>query len=276
MSAPCLPHRVGPLEYPILPRAEPPENLRLHRLRPRETQARLHADECVGREARPLLDGDPHLVLPVDVVRDEGHDAKRFRGLGIEAAPDRVPERIRHARLLGVAHLQPGQAVDGRVRAEVEGAEHHLGRRDRLLLVLLAPEHVGPVRAEHQLEQGAREAARGLDERDLAPADHVQALQDPLPEQPDLAHEPVIGVGVEERVVGGHPGENRPRASGGATSRSRARCGGATRWRRRARGRARGARSPLPAPSIPAASFRGGGAPARGGRGPRSGPCGRS
>src|SRR5262245_41167426 len=53
---------VGPLEDPVLPRGEPAEDLRLQRLRAGEAQARLHAGERVGREARALLDREAHLV----------------------------------------------------------------------------------------------------------------------------------------------------------------------------------------------------------------------
>ena len=45
-----------------------------------------------GRKARPLLDRDPHLVLPVDVIGGEGDDAKRLGGLRVEGASDRIPK----------------------------------------------------------------------------------------------------------------------------------------------------------------------------------------
>ena len=117
---------------------------------------------------------------------------------------------------------------------------------DGLLPVLVAAQHVGAVRAEHRLEQGARETAPGLDEGDLAAPDHVQALEDPLPEEPHLAGEPVVAVvGLEEGVVGEHPGEIAPRAEQPRPDLELV-VAQVARLHRRARGRGRAARSPLP------------------------------
>src|SRR6516164_7256064 len=67
--------RVRALEDPVLPGGQPREDLRLHRLRPAEAQVRLHAGERVGGEARALLEENPDLVLPVDIVEREGDEA---------------------------------------------------------------------------------------------------------------------------------------------------------------------------------------------------------
>src|SRR2546430_3247945 len=68
LQSALLAHRVGTLEDPVLPRGEPPEDARLHRLAPAEAQVRFQAGERVGRHRGALLDRDADLVGPVDVV----------------------------------------------------------------------------------------------------------------------------------------------------------------------------------------------------------------
>src|SRR5687768_12771021 len=63
-----IPDGVGPDEDPVLPRGQPAEDARFHRLATVEAQVRLHAGERIGRQARALLERDAHLVGPVDVV----------------------------------------------------------------------------------------------------------------------------------------------------------------------------------------------------------------
>src|SRR3954468_12836898 len=77
---------VGALENPVLPRGEASENLRVQIFGAGETERRLHARERVGRERRALFDGDAYLVLPVEVVRREGDEARLFGLFGVEAA----------------------------------------------------------------------------------------------------------------------------------------------------------------------------------------------
>src|SRR5471030_2188882 len=67
--------RVGTLEDPILPGRDAGEDLGLHSLGAGEAQVGFHADKSVGREARALLDREPYLVLPVDIVGGEGDEA---------------------------------------------------------------------------------------------------------------------------------------------------------------------------------------------------------
>ena len=147
------------------------------------------------------------LVFPVDVVRSEGHDAERIRGLRVEGTPNRVAERVRNPFFLRVPHGEAGEAVHRGIGAEIQWTERDLRGPHRPLLVLVTPEHVCAVRAEHQLEEGAGEAALRRDEGDLAASDHVQALENALPEQANLACEPVVALDVEELVVGEDPGE---------------------------------------------------------------------
>src|SRR5262249_59652330 len=55
--------RVRAREYPVLPRREAPENLRLHRLRTDEAQARLHTGERIRLHRGSLLARRPHLLV---------------------------------------------------------------------------------------------------------------------------------------------------------------------------------------------------------------------
>src|SRR5262249_51844493 len=76
--------RVRAREYPVLPRREAPEDLRLHRLRTGEAQARLHAGERIRVHRGALLDGQPHLLVPVELVGREGDEPGFERFLGAE------------------------------------------------------------------------------------------------------------------------------------------------------------------------------------------------
>src|SRR5437660_1683242 len=59
-------------------------------------------------------------------------------------------------------------------------------------------EHQGAVGGEDQLGEAAGKAAARLDQREQAARGHIDPLQDALPEQPDLAHEPVIRMFCEQ------------------------------------------------------------------------------
>src|SRR5215207_10341612 len=82
------PDGVRALEDPVLPRGEAGEDLRLHRLRPAETEVRLHAGERIRREARALFEEYADLVFPIDVVEGEGDEPERFGLLRLERAAD--------------------------------------------------------------------------------------------------------------------------------------------------------------------------------------------
>src|SRR5438132_704294 len=76
------------------PCAQPPENLRLHRLRAGEAQIGLHAGERVGREARAFLEHDADLVVPVVRFDRAGDEAERVGLLGLERRADLLPEPL--------------------------------------------------------------------------------------------------------------------------------------------------------------------------------------
>src|SRR5258708_22812961 len=73
-----LADRVGALEDPVLPRRQAGEDLRFHGLGPGEAQIGFHAGEAVGRERGALLEEQPDLIIPVDVVERAGDAAKRL------------------------------------------------------------------------------------------------------------------------------------------------------------------------------------------------------
>src|SRR6516162_6468093 len=70
---------VWPLEDPVLPRGQAPEDLRLHRFGPRKAQVRLEAGHRVWRKCRTRLDREPDFVVPVDFVRRERDETRLLR-----------------------------------------------------------------------------------------------------------------------------------------------------------------------------------------------------
>ena len=176
---------------------------------PGQRRFRLHAGECVGREAGPLLDCDAHLVLPVDVVRGEGGDPVRL-GLGGGQVAVRLLTRTAHRfAVVEAARFQPGQAVDARKGAEVRVGQAH--RRYRAAVLERPFEHVAAVGRENQFEQEAGEAALRLDHGNEAAGGQLEAFEQALPVQQDFAGEPVITVREQEGVVGRDVVEPRPR-----------------------------------------------------------------
>ena len=122
-AAPPRAGRVRPGEDPVLPGGEPGEDLRLQRLRAGEPQVGLHPGECVRAERGPFLQCDPHLVLPVQVVRA---NVTRPRSSASAASTGRPVCCSSLATGPGRREPcgQPGQAARRRVRAEVRRGEH--------------------------------------------------------------------------------------------------------------------------------------------------------
>src|SRR5215831_12462620 len=81
---PLLADGIRPLKDPVLPRRQPAEDFGLHGFGPREPQVRFESRHGVRRKGRPRLDGDAHLVVPVDLVGGEGDQASRLGLSGIE------------------------------------------------------------------------------------------------------------------------------------------------------------------------------------------------
>src|SRR6195952_3764155 len=84
--------RVGPNEDPVLPGRESAENPGLHGLGADEPVVGLHAGEGVGAQRGPLLEQDPDLVGPVDVVGGVGDEAQVVGVAGEELLAALVPE----------------------------------------------------------------------------------------------------------------------------------------------------------------------------------------
>src|SRR5580704_12237885 len=78
------PRGVGPVEYPVLPGRQAAEDLGLHGFRAGEPVVGLQAGQGIGAEAGPLLDRDPDLLVPVNVVGGEGDQAEAFGLLGLQ------------------------------------------------------------------------------------------------------------------------------------------------------------------------------------------------
>ena len=205
---------VGTLEDPVLPRREPGEDLRLHRLGADEAVVGLQPGEGVGREAGPLLEQDADLVGPVDVVEGERHEAGVDGLGGGQVLADQVAGRGEPVVVAPAARRQPGEAVGHRVPAVVRRGQAQRRRRRRVVGVLPgALQHQRAVGDERQLGERAGEAAPGLDEGDERAGRDVEPLERARPVQPDLAGEPVVlaedglgggdGVGVAGRAQ--HP-----------------------------------------------------------------------
>ena len=76
-------------------------------------------------------------------------------------------------------------------------------RRRRLVVAFALPEqHVRAVAGEGEFGERAGKARTRLDQRDQRARREIDALEHPLPEMTDFAHQPVILVGVEEMLVG--------------------------------------------------------------------------
>ncbi len=135
-----------------------------------------------GEKLRPLLEGQPHLVVPVEVVGGERHEPElgppRRRGSSLPSrfdGGDRQPGRRRTGSASRV------QAVGHRVPAVVGVGEHDRWR------CVAAVEHeraVGDARASSA--QRAGEAAAWFDESDERPGRQVEALQRPAPQEAHL------------------------------------------------------------------------------------------
>ena len=102
---------VRPLEDPVLPGRQAAEDLRLHRLGPDEAQVGLHAGQRVGRQRRAALDRQPHLVVPVELVGRERHEA-RPRAPPADRTARRA--RARSSTALGLAEKPRLAAASGR------------------------------------------------------------------------------------------------------------------------------------------------------------------
>ena len=121
---------VGTLEDPVLPRGQPGEDFRLHRLRPAEAQVRLHAGERVGREARALLQEHADFVVPVDVVGRERDEPELLAPPRRRASSrsTRAPARARPRRR-GSGFAAASVPFDIGYGTEIRFAQRNRGRR---------------------------------------------------------------------------------------------------------------------------------------------------
>ena len=116
---------VRPLEDPVLPRRQPAEDLRLHRLGPGEAQVRFEAGHRVGRERGARLDrqrtsSSQSISSGAKVTSPASSASAALNG------PSRASERRRLVRLAEEPRLQPRQPVAHRQQPAV-----HRRQRDR-------------------------------------------------------------------------------------------------------------------------------------------------
>src|SRR5215470_14939333 len=110
---------VGPLEDPVLPQAEPGEDLRLDGFRPGEAQVGLEAAQRIRREAGELLDRDADLVIPIDLVGSEGDEAEPGGCRGVERPAGRGLRLLEALWRAEEADGETAQVVAHRQRAEI-------------------------------------------------------------------------------------------------------------------------------------------------------------
>src|SRR6516165_2258352 len=113
--------RVWALKDPVLPGAQPAEDLGFHGLWAGKAQVCLHAGQAVRREARALLEKDAHFVMPIDVIEGGGDEPELFTGVGGERLEALALQRIEASRLAEEARRQSREAVAHGVGAEIEG-----------------------------------------------------------------------------------------------------------------------------------------------------------
>src|SRR6516164_6853602 len=114
-----LANRVGPGKDPILPGRQTAEDLGRDSLAAGKAQIRLHSGQCIGGEACTLLERQPDLVLPVELVWGKGHQAETECGGSVQRCPGMPFECC--GRCLGIeAGGEPSAAVDHRKVAKIQ------------------------------------------------------------------------------------------------------------------------------------------------------------
>src|SRR6516165_1554104 len=101
LERPLVSHRVRTAEDPTL-----------HRL-PGEAEIRFHARERVRRERGALLDRDPNLVAPVDLIGRRCDEPELQRWLRPERLPGGGAEGAKDLRLAMEAVLESRPCADG-------------------------------------------------------------------------------------------------------------------------------------------------------------------
>jgi len=184
---------VGTLEDPVLPGGEPAEDLAVAVFGAGEAQVGLHSGQSVGRQAATLLDRDPHLVLVVDVVGDDGDQPRLVRILGLESPrfPNHFTDPI---GLAEKADFQPGRPVGHGVGPGIHG-----GRCHRVGLIGIV-EHVGAVGGQGQLEERSAETGAGLDQREQRAGRQIETPERARDLQTGFVDEPVLGQTLERAV----------------------------------------------------------------------------
>src|SRR5439155_15095615 len=122
-----------------------------------EAQILFEAGQRVGRERSALLDGDPQLVVPIDVVRGSRDEPQLERTRRRDRRPAYGSQR---AGAPGIG----GKALDEARASLQRGVETAVRLRERDRRAILGGEHVRAIGRQRQLEQRTREARPASDE----------------------------------------------------------------------------------------------------------------
>src|SRR5689334_17184337 len=146
-----FPDRVWPLEYPVLPCGQSGKNLGFHGFRAGKAEVGLHSGERVRREARPLLQKQPDLVIPIDVVERESDEPKLLRLLGIDRLSYFRPCPFQICRIGKKPALQPRKPIRHRVGAKIDVVERQRCMRAVVALARRSEEHTSELQSQFHL-----------------------------------------------------------------------------------------------------------------------------
>src|SRR5471032_3587249 len=79
LESALLAHCVRPVEDPVLPGRQTPEDARLHRLNAVEAQVGLKARERIRRHGRAFFNSNADLVGPINVIRRRVNQSEPLR-----------------------------------------------------------------------------------------------------------------------------------------------------------------------------------------------------
>ena len=151
-----------------------------------------------GREGGPLLEGQPDLVVPVEVVGGEGHQAQVEAVGGEQLLAERGAGGVQAVGVTPEAGGQAAEAVGHGQRPVVDVGEDQGRRRPGPSVLVAFDDWPSRMRdrsaARASSASGAGEAAARFDQGDQAAGRHVEPLEGALPVRPDLADQPVAVV----------------------------------------------------------------------------------
>src|SRR5471032_243679 len=155
LESALLAHGVRPIEDPVLPGRQTPEDARLHRLDAVEAQVGLKARERIRRHGRAFFNSNPDLVGPVDIVRRRSNQSETLRLDRQDPLSDLLAYSVHWLRFVIETAAEARLAGDHRVEAKVSFRE----RQHRFLfLVARQRGHVAAVASKREFGEGSGEA----------------------------------------------------------------------------------------------------------------------